>query len=167
MPLGAVAGSILLTPLQKLGRKNALIASCIMYTIGAILCAASPIPKHLGDGSYDNTRSRDVMYAGRFLLGVGVGVEGGGVGVYIAESVPSKRRGASPPGTRWPLRWVKSWVMLLLRSSSRSMLAGVTCLVPRWSSPLFCLSVFCSCLSHPVTWPSKVRLVKHSTCLPD
>lgn len=98
MPLGAVAGSILLTPLQKLGRKNALIASCIMYTIGAILCAASPIPKHLGDGSYDNTRSRDVMYAGRFLLGVGVGVEGGGVGVYIAESVPSKRRGGITSG---------------------------------------------------------------------
>ncbi|CQB87997.1 MFS transporter%2C sugar porter (SP) family [Chlamydia trachomatis] len=32
MPLGAVAGSILLTPLQRFGRKKALMASCILYT---------------------------------------------------------------------------------------------------------------------------------------
>ncbi|EMG48708.1 hypothetical protein G210_0690 [Candida maltosa Xu316] len=92
MPLGAVAGSILLTPLQKIGRKNALLASAVMY-VGAILCAAAPIPRELADGTFDNSRSRDVIYAGRFLLGVGVGIEGGSVGVYISESVPSNFRG--------------------------------------------------------------------------
>lgn len=34
------------------------------------------------------------MYAGRFILGIGVGIEGGGVGVYISESVPSNKRGS-------------------------------------------------------------------------
>ena len=33
------------------------------------------------------------MYAGRFILGI-VGIEGGGVGVYISESVPSNKRGS-------------------------------------------------------------------------
>ncbi|CDO94596.1 unnamed protein product [Kluyveromyces dobzhanskii CBS 2104] len=81
MPLGAVAGSILLTPLSEyLGRKVALVVSCIFYTIGGILCAAA--------------HDVHTMYAGRFLIGVGVGIEGGGVGVYIAESVPSNVRGS-------------------------------------------------------------------------
>lgn len=81
MPLGAVAGSILLTPLSEyLGRKFALVVSCIFYTIGAILCAAA--------------HSVHTMYAGRFLIGVGVGIKGGGVGVHIAESVPSSVRGS-------------------------------------------------------------------------
>lgn len=81
MPLGAVGGSILLTPLSEtFGRKKALVISCIFYTIGAIICAAA--------GNHHE------MYAGRFLIGVGVGIEGGGIGVYIAESVPSSVRGS-------------------------------------------------------------------------
>ena len=58
------------------------------------MCAAAPIPKELADGTFNNHRSRDVMYAGRFILGIGVGIEGGGVGVYISESVPSSKRGS-------------------------------------------------------------------------
>lgn len=81
MPLGAVGGSILLTPLSEtFGRKKALVISCIFYTIGAIICAAA--------GNHHE------MYAGRFLIGIGVGIEGGGIGVYIAESVPSSVRGS-------------------------------------------------------------------------
>lgn len=81
MPLGAVGGSILLTPFSEyFGRKKSLVISCVFYTIGAIICAAS--------------RNHDEMYAGRFLVGVGVGLEGGGIGVYIAESVPSTVRGS-------------------------------------------------------------------------
>ncbi|CUM68528.1 uncharacterized protein PRCAT00006254001 [Priceomyces carsonii] len=34
-----------------------------------------------------------MMYAGRFILGVGVGIEGGCVGIYISESVPPQVRG--------------------------------------------------------------------------
>lgn len=81
MPLGAVAGSILLTPLSETyGRKKALIISCAFYTMGAIICAAA--------------LNVETMYAGRFFVGVGVGIEGGGIGVYIAESVPSNVRGS-------------------------------------------------------------------------
>mgnify|MGYP002378967489 CR=1 FL=1 len=80
MPLGAMTGSILMTPLNEwFGRKRAIIISCVWYTIGAALCA----------GAHDH----GMMYAGRFILGVGVGIEGGCVGIYIAESVPPSVRG--------------------------------------------------------------------------
>mmetsp|Transcript_8531 Transcript_8531/g.10636 ORF Transcript_8531/g.10636 Transcript_8531/m.10636 type:complete len:548 (+) Transcript_8531:156-1799(+) len=80
MPLGAMMGSIMMTPLNEyFGRKASIIISCIWYTLGAGLCAGS--------------RSYGMMYAGRFLLGIGVGIEGGCVGIYISESVPAEVRG--------------------------------------------------------------------------
>lgn len=80
MPLGATAGSIMMTPITEwLGRRSALIISCIWYTIGAGLCAGA--------------KSHHLLYAGRFLLGIGVGIEGGIVGIYISESVPANVRG--------------------------------------------------------------------------
>lgn len=81
MPLGAMAGSIIMTPLNEFfGRRTSLIISCIWYTIGGALCAGS--------------HSHHMMYAGRFILGVGVGIEGGCVGIYISESVPASVRGS-------------------------------------------------------------------------
>lgn len=81
MPLGAMAGSMIMTPLNEFfGRRTSLIISCIWYTIGAIMCAAA--------------QSHHLMYAGRFILGVGVGIEGGCVGIYISESVPANVRGS-------------------------------------------------------------------------
>ena len=80
MPLGAVAGALILSPTnQYLGRRNAIIISCILYTIGAALEAGA--------------NNFGVMFAGRFILGTGVGLEGGTVPIYVAESVPSKIRG--------------------------------------------------------------------------
>lgn len=80
MPLGAVAGSIIITPLNHyFGRKGSILISCVWYTIGAILCAAA--------------HNYHTILAGRFLLGVGVGIEGGCVGIYVSESVPSNVRG--------------------------------------------------------------------------
>lgn len=80
MPLGAMTGSIMMTPLNEyFGRKKSIIISCLWYTLGAGLCA--------GAHGYGE------MYAGRFLLGVGVGIEGGCVGIYISESVPANVRG--------------------------------------------------------------------------
>lgn len=80
MPLGAVAGSIMMTPISEyFGRKWAIIVSCIWYTVGAISCAAA--------------QSHHLLYAGRFMLGVGVGIEGGCVSVYLSESVPPEVRG--------------------------------------------------------------------------
>lgn len=80
MPLGAMAGSIMMTPLNEyFGRKMSIIISCLWYTLGAGLCA--------GAGNYH------MMYAGRFILGIGIGIEGGCVGIYISESVPPTVRG--------------------------------------------------------------------------
>lgn len=80
MPLGAMAGSIMMTPLNEyFGRRMSIIISCIWYTIGSAICAGS--------------MNHQMMYAGRFLLGIGVGIEGGCVGIYISESVPASVRG--------------------------------------------------------------------------
>ncbi|KAJ6088459.1 hypothetical protein N7486_009720 [Penicillium sp. IBT 16267x] len=80
MPLGAVAGALLLSPCNEyLGRRMSIIVSCILYTIGAGLEAGAI--------------SFGMMFAGRMILGAGVGLEGGTVPVYVAESVPRKVRG--------------------------------------------------------------------------
>lgn len=72
MPLGAVAGALLLSPANEyLGRRMAIIVSCILYTIGAALEAGA-----INFG---------MIFAGRFILGAGVGLEGGTVPVYVAE----------------------------------------------------------------------------------
>lgn len=73
MPLGAVAGALILSPANEyLGRRMAIIVSCILYTIGAALEAGAI--------------SFGMIFAGRFVLGMGVGLEGGTVPVYVAES---------------------------------------------------------------------------------
>lgn len=80
MPLGAIAGALILSPANEyLGRRKAIILSCIFYTIGAALEAGA-----INFG---------MMFAGRFILGTGVGLEGGTVPIYVAESVPSNIRG--------------------------------------------------------------------------
>ncbi|KAL1970271.1 hypothetical protein VTN77DRAFT_5431 [Rasamsonia byssochlamydoides] len=80
MPLGAVAGALILSPANEyLGRRMAIIVSCILYTIGAALEAGA-----INFG---------MMFAGRFILGTGVGLEGGTVPVYVAECVPFAIRG--------------------------------------------------------------------------
>jgi sugar porter (SP) family MFS transporter len=80
MPLGAVAGALILSPSnQYLGRKNSIILSCVLYTIGAALEAGAV--------------NFGMIFAGRFVLGMGVGLEGGTVPIYVAESISSKHRG--------------------------------------------------------------------------
>ncbi|KAB8237711.1 putative MFS sugar transporter [Aspergillus alliaceus] len=80
MPLGAVGGALILSPANEcLGRRMAIIVSCILYTIGAGLEAGAI--------------NFDMMFAGRFILGMGVGLEGGTVPVYVAECVPGRVRG--------------------------------------------------------------------------
>lgn len=80
VPLGAVGGALLLGPLnESFGRKNAIIISLVFYTIGAALEA----------GAIDFA----IMMVGRLMVGVGVGLEGGTVPVYVAESVSRKYRG--------------------------------------------------------------------------
>jgi Sugar (and other) transporter len=73
MPLGAVAGALILSPSNEyLGRRMSIILSCVLYTIGAGLEAGAV--------------NFGMMFAGRMILGSGVGLEGGTVPVYVAES---------------------------------------------------------------------------------
>ena len=60
MPLGAVGGAIILSPCNELfGRKNSILISCVLYTIGAALEAGS-----INFG---------MIVAARVILGLGVG----------------------------------------------------------------------------------------------
>lgn len=80
VPLGAIGGALMLGPLnERWGRRNAIIISLVYYTIGAALCA----------GAVDYP----MMITGRIVLGLAVGLEGGTVPVYVAESVSRKYRG--------------------------------------------------------------------------
>lgn len=80
MPLGAVAGALMLSPCNEyFGRKNSIIISCILYTIGGALEAAS--------------MNYGMIITARVVLGMGVGLEGGTVPVYVAETVESRLRG--------------------------------------------------------------------------
>lgn len=80
MALGGIAGSLLLAPTNEyFGRRKAIMASCIFYTIGAALEA--------GAVNYG------MMIAGRVVLGVGIGIEVATVPIYVAEIVPRLYRG--------------------------------------------------------------------------
>lgn len=80
VPLGAVGGALMLGPLNEaVGRRMAIIVSLVLYTIGAALEAGA-----INFG---------MMVAGRVILGLGVGIEGGTVPVYVAEGVSRKYRG--------------------------------------------------------------------------
>ncbi|OAA54593.1 Sugar/inositol transporter [Niveomyces insectorum RCEF 264] len=80
MPLGAVGGALLLSPCNEyLGRRMAIIVACVLYTIGAALEAGSI--------------NFAMMVAARLVLGLGVGLEGGTVPVYVAETVERRLRG--------------------------------------------------------------------------
>ena len=80
MPLGAVGGALLLSPCNEgVGRRWSIIISTILYTIGAALEAGSI--------------NYGMIVAARVILGLGVGLEGGTVPVYVAETVERKVRG--------------------------------------------------------------------------
>lgn len=80
MPLGAVAGALILSPCNEyFGRRMSIIISTIIYTIGAALEAGSI--------------NYGMIIAARLILGVGVGLEGGTVPVYVAETVERRLRG--------------------------------------------------------------------------
>lgn len=80
MPLGAIGGALILSPVnEKFGRRRAILLAIAFYTVGAALMAGAV--------------NFGMMMAGRVILGAGVGLEGGTVPVYVAESVPSNVRG--------------------------------------------------------------------------
>ncbi|EMD88924.1 hypothetical protein COCC4DRAFT_137772 [Bipolaris maydis ATCC 48331] len=76
----AVAGALLISPCNEyFGRRWAIIISCILYTIGGALEAGA--------------MNYGMIVAARVILGAGVGLEGGTVPVYVAETVESRMRG--------------------------------------------------------------------------
>ncbi|KEQ65617.1 MFS general substrate transporter [Aureobasidium melanogenum CBS 110374] len=80
MSLGAVGGAFLLSPANEyLGRRWAIIFSCLLYTVGGALEAAA--------------QDYGMIIAARLILGLGVGLEGGTVPVYVAETVERRLRG--------------------------------------------------------------------------
>ncbi|KAM3416096.1 hypothetical protein BST61_g9577 [Cercospora zeina] len=80
MPLGAVAGAVILSPCNEyFGRKWSIIISCILYTIGGAMEAGS--------------MNYQMIVWSRVILGMGVGLEGGTVPVYVAETVERRMRG--------------------------------------------------------------------------
>ncbi|KAK2589829.1 fructose symporter [Conoideocrella luteorostrata] len=80
MPLGAVGGALILSPANEyLGRKGAIYVSLFLYTVGAALEAGA-----INFG---------MIVAARVILGLGVGLEGGTVPVYVAETVERRIRG--------------------------------------------------------------------------
>ena len=80
MPLGGVIGAFLISPCNELfGRRRAIIIACVLYTIGAALCAGAI--------------SFPMLLVARLILGSGVGLEGGTVPVYVAETVERRLRG--------------------------------------------------------------------------
>ncbi|KAI6488304.1 hypothetical protein MCOR11_008487 [Pyricularia oryzae] len=80
MPLGAVGGALILSPCNEFfGRRMSIMISCFLYTVGAAVCAGS-----INFG---------MIVAARVILGMGVGLEGGTVPVYVAETVERRIRG--------------------------------------------------------------------------
>jgi len=81
MPLGALGGALILSPCnENFGRKYSILFACIFFTVGASLQAGA--------------QNFGMMAGGRVIMGVGLGLEGGTVPVYVAECVPSKYRGS-------------------------------------------------------------------------
>ncbi|GMG39372.1 unnamed protein product [Ambrosiozyma monospora] len=79
VPLGAICGSLLLSPVnQWIGRRFSIMIACIAYTIGGILCAAAP--------------SVHELYAGRFFIGIGIGLESI-IPAFVSECSPKDIRG--------------------------------------------------------------------------
>lgn len=80
VPLGAIGGALILGPVNEaFGRKWAIIIALIFYTIGGALEAGA-----INFG---------MIVGARVILGIGLGLEGGTVPVYVAESVEKKYRG--------------------------------------------------------------------------
>jgi sugar porter (SP) family MFS transporter len=80
VPLGAVFGSLLITPANEwFGRRNAILISLLLYTVGGALEAAA--------------MNYAMILSSRLILGAGLGLEGGTVPMYVAEGAQSSVRG--------------------------------------------------------------------------
>lgn len=80
MMIGAAMGAVVAGQLsQKFGRKPVLVVSASLFAIGAIGCAAAPIPS--------------VLVASRFILGLAIGIGSFTAPLYLSELAPPSIRG--------------------------------------------------------------------------
>ena len=80
MLAGAAVGALIGGRLADLfGRRRLLIATAIIFALGAILCAMATSPMMLA--------------VGRIIVGFGIGLSSSGVPVYISEVAPADARG--------------------------------------------------------------------------
>jgi sugar porter (SP) family MFS transporter len=78
--LGAIMGALASGKLADIvGRRDIIMATAGLFTLGAFASAAAPSPS--------------VLLVGRFIVGVGVGAVSLASPLYIAEIAPAKRRG--------------------------------------------------------------------------
>ena len=79
--IGAILGAILGGRLtDMLGRKKVILASAIIFVVGAIWSGMAASPESL--------------MAARLILGIAIGISSFAVPLYIAEIAPAKKRGA-------------------------------------------------------------------------
>src|SRR6202790_761873 len=77
---GAAVGALVGGRLADLfGRRKLLIATAIIFALGAILCAVAT--------------SALILVVGRIIVGFGIGLSSSGVPVYISEVAPASARG--------------------------------------------------------------------------
>jgi sugar porter (SP) family MFS transporter len=77
---GAAAGALLGGRLADLfGRRTLLIFTALIFAAGALICAAAV--------------SAAMLFAGRIIVGLGIGLSSGTVPVYISEVAPADARG--------------------------------------------------------------------------
>jgi sugar porter (SP) family MFS transporter len=78
--VGAATGSLLGGRLADLyGRRRLLLATAVIFAVGALVCAAAT--------------SATILIVGRIIVGLGIGLASGTVPVYISEVSPADARG--------------------------------------------------------------------------
>lgn len=75
--LGALTSGILS---NRFGRRRTLLASALLFVVGALLCSVSPTPH--------------ALIAARFVLGIAVGIASFTAPLYLAEVAPQHVRGS-------------------------------------------------------------------------
>jgi MFS transporter, MHS family, citrate/tricarballylate:H+ symporter len=83
-PLGAI---VLGSYMDKRGRRDGLILTLTLMSIGVLLIAVTPSYASIG------VMAPVLVIAGRLLQGFSAGAESGGVSVYLSEIAPAGRRG--------------------------------------------------------------------------
>ncbi|KAK3102302.1 hypothetical protein FSP39_010349 [Pinctada imbricata] len=73
-----VAGSLV----DRFGRKKVIMSASVIFTIGAVVMAMSPTDK------------KEILLAGRLIVGAGIGFASMSVPIYVAEAAPADIRGA-------------------------------------------------------------------------